>query len=558
MKGVTPIIAIIILLIITITLAGAAYSYLGNYLTSATAKVIQIKDAFCDTDGQTAKIFLQNIGTQEIDVPEGFSRSGLVFLSRFDKGLEETVTDESGNGNNGNVFGDTLGLWHFDEGSGQTANDKTNWNNDGTLTNGPSWVSGNTCISGNCLQFDGVDDYVNLGSNPNLDVSTFTIDMWIKPLSLHLGDQNQNIIMGRENYLTSGFRYGIATSGQVHFWTDQSGGSLRLNSDNTFLSPGNFYHLIVTYDGTTQTGNMYINGNLARTATGTYFVPSGINLVINGGIGGTTGSNSIIDEVAIYNRSLTAAEVSELYNSKKAKFIEWKDSRAGKGMEFDGVDDNVTISNSPSLTIPDGNPLSVEFWFNPSKTISPSDTQSHQMFAKGSADTIGTANSLGRMEVRGPLLRPQSTTDTWNEGIWYHIAVTLDAGGYNLYVNGNLEGTSTSTYSILRSISNDITLATGLEYFNGTIDSVAIYNRVLSPKEIAEHANACSQLRTDTYKCGELEVTRVSGNGVFSPEFDKDKVPVGTGATFSDYGCDGACQYKIRSPSGTITGFVSC
>ncbi len=178
-------------------------------------------------------------------------------------------------------------------------------------------------IGQSALEFDGIDDYVNLGSNTNLDVSTFTIDMWIKPLSLHYGGQYQNIIMGREFYTIpvtsgSGFRYGIATSGQVHFWTTQSGGSLSLNSGDTFLSPGNFYHLIVTYDGTTQTGNMYINGNLAGTATGTYVVPSGRNLVINGGIGGTTGSNSIIDEVRILNRALTEQEIKDQQEWKYA------------------------------------------------------------------------------------------------------------------------------------------------------------------------------------------------------------------------------------------------
>lgn len=65
-KGITPIISIIILLLITIALAGAAYTYLSTYFTGTTAKAIQIADSFCS--GTTATIRLQNVGTQPITI----------------------------------------------------------------------------------------------------------------------------------------------------------------------------------------------------------------------------------------------------------------------------------------------------------------------------------------------------------------------------------------------------------------------------------------------------------------------------------------------------------
>ena len=64
-KGITPIIAIIILLLITIALAGAAYSYISTYWESVTGKNIQITSNFC-TGGNTANVIIKNMGTSQV------------------------------------------------------------------------------------------------------------------------------------------------------------------------------------------------------------------------------------------------------------------------------------------------------------------------------------------------------------------------------------------------------------------------------------------------------------------------------------------------------------
>ena len=68
-KGITPIIAIIILLLITIALAGAAYSSIGAYWTSITGRNIVIVDGFC-TGGNTANVLVRNMGTMEVTLSE--------------------------------------------------------------------------------------------------------------------------------------------------------------------------------------------------------------------------------------------------------------------------------------------------------------------------------------------------------------------------------------------------------------------------------------------------------------------------------------------------------
>ncbi|UCC92087.1 MAG: hypothetical protein JSV39_02405 [Candidatus Aenigmatarchaeota archaeon] len=64
MKGITPIISIIILLLITVGLAAAAWTYMGNYLTTLTAKSIEIPTQKCI--GGDAMAVIHNMGTATI------------------------------------------------------------------------------------------------------------------------------------------------------------------------------------------------------------------------------------------------------------------------------------------------------------------------------------------------------------------------------------------------------------------------------------------------------------------------------------------------------------
>ncbi|MHC4113414.1 MAG: hypothetical protein ACYSUY_20265, partial [Planctomycetota bacterium] len=70
-----------------------------------------------------------------------------------------------------------VGWWRFDEGSGTTAYDTSDYGNDGTLQNGPLWVNGYLATA---LQFDGVDDFVDVPHAAILTVDTeVTVMAWI-------------------------------------------------------------------------------------------------------------------------------------------------------------------------------------------------------------------------------------------------------------------------------------------------------------------------------------------------------------------------------------------
>jgi flagellin-like protein len=70
MKGITPVIAIIVLLLITVALAGAAWNYLYQYWITVVGKTMQIMDTYC-VAGNEAIILIRNTGTQEVDVTAG-------------------------------------------------------------------------------------------------------------------------------------------------------------------------------------------------------------------------------------------------------------------------------------------------------------------------------------------------------------------------------------------------------------------------------------------------------------------------------------------------------
>jgi len=66
-KGITPIISIIILLLITVGLAASAWTYMSNYMTSLTSKVIEMPTQKC-VGGENVMAIVHNIGTQSIKI----------------------------------------------------------------------------------------------------------------------------------------------------------------------------------------------------------------------------------------------------------------------------------------------------------------------------------------------------------------------------------------------------------------------------------------------------------------------------------------------------------
>src|SRR3989344_8078451 len=66
----------------------------------------------------------------------------------------------------------------IDENSGTVINDSSGNNNNGTAQNGPAWSAGKY---GSALNFDGIDDSVNIPNSPSLNPTNISVSAWINP-----------------------------------------------------------------------------------------------------------------------------------------------------------------------------------------------------------------------------------------------------------------------------------------------------------------------------------------------------------------------------------------
>ena len=197
-------------------------------------------------------------------------------------------------------------------GSGTTWNDLSGNGNNGTLTNGPTFDSGNL----GSIDFDGTNDYVNCGSPSTLDFGTnnFNLSCWVNVTSTSGADWMG--IMSRYNNGT-GFWIQLDPSNRyVGFGWD---GSNYITS-STSAGGGQWKFISCQRTGSTS-AEVYVNGSLVASSSSLPSTTStGQNIDIGRiNISGRYTSGNIA-QVSIYNRALTASEVLQNYNATKSRF----------------------------------------------------------------------------------------------------------------------------------------------------------------------------------------------------------------------------------------------
>jgi len=196
--------------------------------------------------------------------------------------------------------------WKFDEGSGTTAYDSVG-NNHGII-HGATWTTGK--ING-ALSFDGVDDYVDCGDDLSLD-SINSVSMWFNPeIKGYLGGIISQFGTNADRWVFTINE--VAT--ELCVWSD---GSYLISSDTGSISPGDWCHAVITWDGST--GKMYINGVQQSGTTTTSFFnvinPEILSIGIHfyDSIPSTPyGFKGLLDDVRVYDRALSAEEIQHLY-----------------------------------------------------------------------------------------------------------------------------------------------------------------------------------------------------------------------------------------------------
>jgi hypothetical protein len=438
-----------------------------------------------------------------------------------------------------------IAYWKFDEGTGQTANDTTVNHNDGQLgstsgsdTNDPTWTPEDRCASGKCLSFDGSDDYITMGDNLDQNAKSFTLQAWIRP--------NDTSTVGQRIFVkdtvTQGWALTLGDPGanQIRFFTRETS-TVSLDT-GAIINANTWYHVAATYDVSSGTKRIYVNGKQVAEQTG--LTGSIANNTAPLGIGadpdGSSGNKfqGFIDEAKIYPYARSADEIKADYNNyahvlgiKSESFLTdglvgyWKmddpdvdtegetitdssgngntgtlygndgsgdngsgmdctsDGEFGTGCNFDGTDDYVSFADTTSLRF--GEELTFAGWL---KLDSSWSGYNEVIYRAGWGNGWDMVISPGNMDFRSSCLG--STDNYLSTGLtanntWQFFVVTFSSteGKIRTYKNGNLVTTKSQTGTLCTSAGTN-KIGQGQGAFFGNMDEIRIYNRALSASEI--------------------------------------------------------------------------
>jgi four helix bundle protein len=423
-------------------------------------------------------------------------------------------------GRGGSLTSGLVGHWTFDGQylSTTTATDSGSGGNNGTLTGGPVPALGKT---GQALSFDGVDDYAEVADSSSLDStanSSYSYGMWLKTTT-----SNNVVLMekGANGYM---------------MLQPQSASALYINTSDsvaggwTGFRDGLWHHIFVVYDIVANTATLYKDGTSIAVVTSAGAGTANNSPLHIGSRAGAYPIPASIDDVRIYNRALSATEVTALYGSGAARI---NASTAGRGntsglvghwtfdgqylntttstdtsgqgnngtltggpvpalgklgqaLSFDGVNDWVSIPSSSVFGPPQ---MTVSFWTK--NNVTPNPGTSDAMLVREPAGSWNSGwgfwySTTSQIAFWMNSYNTTPATATIAPTQWNHVVGTWNGTTIRLYVNG-VEGTSGTYTGSQTGTTNPLTIGTGgtTSYnINGSMDDVRIYNRVLTATEI--------------------------------------------------------------------------
>ncbi|MBR9705083.1 hypothetical protein GOV12_06740, partial [Candidatus Pacearchaeota archaeon] len=218
-------------------------------------------------------------------------------------------------------FDNDLVLWmRMDDvnGSGDPT-DLSVYSNNGSAVNDA--VINNSGYFGKGFSFDGETDYINIPSSDSItqNFSEMTISAWVKTIDL----SNHNRWFRQRPTNTQSSQLGISTSGAVFLHTVIDGAQINNDINNAGeVLVDTWYLLTFVYNGTNW--NYYRNGEFRSNGSfnsGTVTCHGNFNeMYIGHDTSGSDGLNGTIDDFMIFNRSLSAAEISSLYNASANQY----------------------------------------------------------------------------------------------------------------------------------------------------------------------------------------------------------------------------------------------
>ena len=440
-----------------------------------------------------------------------------------------------------------VGWWTFDgkDITSGRANDVSGQGNHGNLVNIATSTFYTMGKLGQGFNFDGGDDRINA---PNINVtSTFSLSAWIKPTSV----ASTYAIMGERSGTSRTWAFYVRPTGQLGFTLSAIND---YNSSSAGLLAGVWQHVIAVINGTSLT--IYKDGVSVYSTTMA-------NTVVNDstalGIGDQNGDSASspflgsLDDVRIYNRALSQAEITALYNrgaaTKTNKTIStnsaltnglvghwtfdgrnmangvaadisgngnncnlkniatstfYASGKLGQAVNFDATDDYIDCGNPSSLQIT-GNTITLSAWIHTPETVP----------ANGDRLIVKEMSGNNDPYVAYVLYRNNSTATFWfgvSTGVagsfnqvgnttalvanqWYHVVGVYNGTDLRLYLNGALDSTPVAETDNIGSTAESVVLGADtapnpdVEHLNGKLDDVRVYNRALSASEVSSLYN---------------------------------------------------------------------
>jgi prepilin-type N-terminal cleavage/methylation domain-containing protein len=202
-----------------------------------------------------------------------------------------------------------VGYWPMDEGSGSVANDASGSNGNGTWSGTPAGTSGYYSagkVGGWAGTFNNVNDFItvpNTLNEANLN-QQWTVSAWV-----NIGSAAEQVLLG----YNSGLKLNHSTTNKLLEY-------LNSNTDDYYdygnynLQDGVWHFVVFVFRNSDGLKQIYVdNNNVALAGPNLTSKPSGIlsSVKIGSGVLGR------IDDLRIYSRALSSAEISALYNATK-------------------------------------------------------------------------------------------------------------------------------------------------------------------------------------------------------------------------------------------------
>lgn len=218
-----------------------------------------------------------------------------------------------------------LAHWRLDDGLGTTASDASGHDLHGSLRNQPAWTGDSTALA-----FDGIDDYVEIAHDPSFLVGEGTVVLWFRAKDL---TALRGLWSKDSNGNDTGGHLSIFTTNPVDTTVPRIRMRLQsVTSSYALTSPeivaNRWYHVAVSFgpdgmrlrvDGDLVATNAY-TGGLGETSGGT----GNAQPLVLGAMTWNSGDLTVepvtdhfigdIDDVRVFDRALSAAEIQDLYS----------------------------------------------------------------------------------------------------------------------------------------------------------------------------------------------------------------------------------------------------